>query len=86
MCEIPACCLGGSIEIYDPGLDEWRMQGKMQDERFRYVGSTYLCILDMSQRFPRLFPVITSADSLSSNIKGIVSQKFVMPLLVSLES
>ena len=22
--------IGGSIEMYDPGLNEWRMQGKMQ--------------------------------------------------------
>ena len=25
--------IGGSIEVYDPGLNEWRMQGTMQDPR-----------------------------------------------------
>ena len=26
--------IGGSIEVYDPGLNQWRMQGTMQDARF----------------------------------------------------
>ena len=25
--------IGGSIEVYDPGLNQWRMQGTMQDAR-----------------------------------------------------
>ena len=25
--------IGGSIEMYDPGLNEWRMQGKMQVQK-----------------------------------------------------
>ena len=26
--------IGGSIEVYDPGLNQWRMQGTMQDARY----------------------------------------------------
>ena len=26
--------IGGSIEMYDPALNEWRMQGTMQDPRW----------------------------------------------------
>ena len=29
--------IGGSIEMYDPGLNQWRMQGTMQDPRSHYT-------------------------------------------------
>ena len=28
--------IGGSIEVYDPGLNQWRMQGTMQDARLLF--------------------------------------------------
>ena len=35
--------IGGSIEVYDPGLNQWRMQGTMQDARFDFHHFHHSC-------------------------------------------
>ena len=42
--------IGGSIEVYDPGLNQWRMQGTMQDARFDFQTTKQPIIIIVNQR------------------------------------
>ena len=39
--------IGGSIEVYDPGLNQWRMQGTMQDARLLFKRKKMLLKITM---------------------------------------